>query len=167
MTGCIRLGLLTSLLLALGGCWPGRCGGALRGTPMVSFTGEHAPCTEGPACAERISPEASFHQRGDFARVEDPATLVAESGLTADSWFLVDEDGVVIPSHIEPTQHASAHSCASAVGFDLVVDAPLEPGVYRLVLLTERVRWPVLRQGIPASSWAGEPAVVQYYRVES
>jgi hypothetical protein len=157
--------LSLSLLAPLAGCWPGRCGGALRGTPRVTFTGEAAVCTEGPACAEEIPAEASFHQGGDFARVEDPGVLVGESGLSAESWFLADEAGVVIASHIVPEQHESAHSCASAVGFDLVVDAPLAPGVYRLVLMVDRVRWPVLRHGVALSSWDGERAIVQYYRV--
>ncbi|MFO7567414.1 MAG: hypothetical protein R6X02_32525 [Enhygromyxa sp.] len=155
------------LLGSASGCWPGRCGGALRGTPMVAFTGEHAPCTEGPSCAELISPERGFRQKGDYARVDDPSVLLAESGVDSRTWFLVDERDAIVPSRVEAIQHSSAHSCASAVGFELRPDAPLEPGVYRLVLLVERVRWPLLRGSVALSSWAGEPALVQYYRVEA
>ena len=138
---------------------------ALRGTPMVHFTGDHAPCTEGPACAERLEPDAGFHQRGDFARVDDPSALVAKAGMDAGSWFLVDESGATIPATIRAVQHDSAHSCASAIGFELVPELDLAPGVYRLVLLVEQVRWPVLRQGVALTSWDGQPAIVQYYRV--
>lgn len=158
--------LVVALAVSAVGCWPGRCGGALRGTPMVHFTGEHTPCTEGPACAERIEPDAGFHQRGDFARVDAPSTLVAEAGLDAATWFLVDERGAALPGRITAVQHDSAHSCASAIGFDLAPEAALEPGVYRLVLLVDRVRWQVLRQGVALTSWDGEAAIVQYYRVD-
>jgi len=147
------------------GCWPGRCGGALRGTPAVAFTGEHSPCTEGPSCAEVISADQGFHQNADSERVEDPSTLLAASGLDPQTWFLVDERGTVIPSRIDATQHDSAHSCASAAGFTLRPESPLEPGVYRLVLLVERVHWPILRGDVAMSSWEGEAALVQFYRV--
>lgn len=157
--------LLVALALLASGCWPGRCGGALRGTPMVHFTGEHAPCTTGPECAEPIEPETGFHQRGDFARVDDPSALISESGLDAESWFLVDQSGARIPARVSAVQHGSAHSCASAIGFDLEPERALAPGVYRLVLLVERVRWPVLRQGVALTSWEGQPAVVQFYEV--
>lgn len=166
MRGWIAIVLLSIVQLG-SGCWPGRCSGALRGTPRVNFTGEHAPCTDGPACAEPISAEMGFHQSGDFARVDDPSSLVGEAGLDAQSWFLVDEHDAVIASRIAASQHDSAHSCASAIGFSLQPEAPLEPGVYRLVLLVERVRWPVLRGGVELSSWAGEAAIVQYYRVDA
>ena len=157
---------LVALILFTSGCWPGRCGGALRGTPMVSFAGDHAPCTEGPQCAELIAADSGFHQRGDFARVDDPSSLLSSSGLAASSWFLVGEDDAPISSRIEAMQHASAHSCASAVGFDLVPEAPLPPGVYRLVLLVDRIHWSVLPQGVDVGTWEGEDAIVQFYRVE-
>lgn len=161
------VGLAALVGLALPGCWPGRCGGALRGTPMVSFAGGHAPCTEGPACAELVGPEVGFHQKGDFARVDEPEQLIASAGLSGETWFLVDASGARIASSITPQQHSSAHSCASAVGFDLRPDAALEPGVYRLVLLVDRVNWPLLRQGVDLSSWEGERALIQFYRVEA
>ncbi|PRQ09235.1 hypothetical protein [Enhygromyxa salina] len=157
--------IATALLGFASGCWPGRCAGVLRGTPRVSFTGEHQPCTDGPACAEEISPEQGFHQNGDFARVEDPAVLLESAAIGPQSWFLVDEAGAVMPSQITAMQHGSAHSCASAIGFDLVPNDPLAPGVYRLVLMTDRLEWSVLKLGVDASSYAGEPAIVQYYRV--
>jgi hypothetical protein len=162
-----RIALLAlAMPVALGGCWPGRCGGALRGTPRVGFGGEQQPCSAGPTCAEAIDADHGFHQKADFRRVEDPAALLEESGINARSWFLVDERGAAIPSQIEPIQHESAHSCASAAGFNLQPEAPLEPGVYRLVLLVERVRWPLLRGEVELGSYAGEPALVQYYRVD-
>jgi hypothetical protein len=160
-----RVLALTSLLAVVPGCWPGRCGGVLRGTPAIVFTGEHQPCTSGPDCAEPITPAQGFHQNGDFARVESPQELLDASAIGPESWFLVDEAGAVIPSQITAMQHNSAHSCASAIGFDLVPDAPLAPGVVRLVLLTDRLNWSILKFGVDASSYAGEPAIVQYYRV--
>jgi hypothetical protein len=155
----------TLALVLATGCWPGRCGGALRGTPTVTFTGEHTPCTAGPSCAEPITATQSFHQNADSERVDDPTTLIAASGLDPQSWFLVDEQGVVVPSRIAAQQHESAHSCASAAGFVLQPEASLAPGSYRLVLLVERVHWPLLRGDVALSSWAGEPALVQHYRV--
>jgi hypothetical protein len=148
------------------GCWPGRCGGALRGTPMVGFTGEHAPCTEGPSCAEVIPPERGFHQKGDYARVDDPAVLLGEAGIDAQTWFLLDERDAIVTSRIDAFQHNSAHSCASAIGFNLQPEAPLEPGVYRLVLLIDRLHWPLLRGDVAMSSHRGEAALVQFYRVD-
>jgi hypothetical protein len=133
---------------------------------MVAFTGEHAPCTEGPSCAEVIAAEQGFHQKADYARVDDLAVLLAESGIDAQTWFLVDERDAIVASRIEPIQHSSAHSCASAVGFNLLPEVPLEPGVYRLVLLVDRVRWPLLRGSVALSSYRGEPALVQFYRVD-
>lgn len=157
--------MLVGVLQLASACWPGRCGGALRGTPTVTFVGDRSPCTDGPECAQPITPEQSFHQNADSSRVEDPSTLITAAGLDASTWFLIDERDSVIASRIEALQHESAHSCASAAGFVLRPAAPLEPGVYRLVLLVERVKWPLLRQGVALSSWAGEPALVQFYRV--
>jgi hypothetical protein len=148
------------------GCWPGRCGGALRGTPRVTFTGERSQCTDGPSCAELISSEQSFHQSADSDLVDDPVVLLERAGLDANSWFLVDERGELVPSRIEAVQHTSAHSCASAAGFVLQPLAPLEAGDYRLVLLVERVKWPLLRGNVSLSSWGSEPALVQFYRVD-
>ena len=133
---------------------------------MVRFTGDHAPCTAGPACAESIPSDIAFHQRGDFARVDEPSTLLGSAGLDAQAWFLVDADGSRISSRIDALQHDSAHSCASAVGFELRPELALAPGVYRLVLLVDRVAWPVLSQGVDVGSWEGERAIVQFYRVE-
>jgi len=132
---------------------------------MVELTGEHAPCTSGPACAESITAEQGFHQKADYQRVDDPAVLLAAAGIGSQTWFLVDEHDAVVASRIEAIQHRSAHSCASAAGFNLLPEAPLEPGVYRLVLLVDRLSWPLLRGRVELSSWAGEAALVQYYRV--
>jgi hypothetical protein len=93
--------------------------------------------------------------------------LLQASAIGPESWFLVDEHESVVPSQITAIQHDSAHSCASAIGFDLVPNAPLRPGVYRLVLLTERINWSVIRFGVELSSYAGEPAIVQFYRVSA
>jgi hypothetical protein len=160
-----KLWLLAVLPVLLGGCWPGRCGGALRGTPRVHFGEDHAPCTRGSVCAEVVSPDVRFRQGGDFARVDDLATLLASSGLDATTWFLVDQYDSVVASRIEPKQHSAAHSCASAIGFELIPEAPLAGGEYRLVLLVERISWPVLRQGTELTLWNGEPAIVQFYQV--
>lgn len=164
-TARVRLVVFTTLITIAPGCWPGRCGGVLRGTPAVTFVGERQTCTEGPACAEPISPDQGFHQNGDFARVDAPEVLLEASGIGPESWFLVDQAGTLVPSRITASQHDSAHSCASAIGFDLVPDAPLAPGVYRLVILSERLEWSILRGGVESSTYAGEPAIVQYYRV--
>lgn len=154
------------LSLTASGCFPGRCEGALRGTPLVLLTMDAKVCTGGPACAESISTTPTFHQNGDYQTIDDPNKLLALSGLSAATWFLVDANGTVVPSHITPSYNKNAHGCASAATFVLSPKAPLAPGFYRIVMLHEKLRWDVLRKGVAVSRWGNEPAIVQFYRVD-
>jgi hypothetical protein len=160
--------ITAALVLALEtGC--GRCGGALRGP--------HTTCTAGPACATPMEAEQQFVLVADFGQVKNydewqvQERLLEESGIGPQSWFLVDEQGTVVPSRIHAQQYrrtcgfAPRFRCEASTIFVLIPEAPLELGVHRLVLLVERVHWPLLDDD-SLSSWNDEPALVLFYRIE-
>jgi hypothetical protein len=154
---------LTAIGLATGGCG-GECDGALRGAPRSSGKD---PCTEGPGCAVVISAEPRFSQNADHAYVDDPERLLEEANLTTETWFLLDEMDGHVESELEARANDTAHSCASLVTFTLEPLEPLEPGVYRMVLLTGALAWSQARKDVQETTFEGTRAIVQYYRVEA
>jgi hypothetical protein len=156
--------VLVAFVSIMGGCG-GECDGALRGAP--SYAGQTEPCTEGAACATPLRPEPRFSQNADHAYVDDSERLLDEANMTPDTWFLLDEMDEQVASEIGVFVNDTAHSCASAVTFTLEPLEPLEPGVYRLVLLTEEVAWPQARKDVEETDFEGTRAIVHWYRVES
>jgi hypothetical protein len=142
----------------------GECDGALRGPP--GSAGKD-PCTEGPGCAVVIPAEPRLSQNADHAYVDDPERLLEEANLTPETWFLLDEMDGRIESELEARANDTAHSCASLVTFTLEPFEPLEPGNYRMVLLTGALAWPQARKDVQETTFEGTRAIVQYYRVEA
>ena len=158
----LRASLMLIAIGVLHGCG-GECDGALRGPPR--YAGRMNPCMTGPACAETIPPQPRFSQNADHAYVDDPKRLLEASNLTEDTWFLLDELDDRIESVVEAQANDTAHSCASLVTFTLAPLEPLEPGVYRLVLLTGELAWPQALKNVKESTFEGTRAIVHYYRV--
>jgi hypothetical protein len=139
--------LALAALLALPACWPGRCEGGFR-----ALLPQQA----------RITPATGFWVNADSSR-RTPDELLASSGISAESLFLVGPGGPV-PAAIAASSVDSAHSCASAASFSLTPAAPLPPGDYHLVLRLDLAKWPAVRSG-EVSQHDGHRAMVRRYTV--
>jgi hypothetical protein len=134
---CAALGLALGLTTTGAGC--GSCDGAVRELNVRSA----AVCSL-EDCAEsggvyRVGPDVNLRIVGDGPN-EESGPLLSDSGVGADTFFILDEGGQRVPATV--TGDAGGHTCRRGVGFTLTPDEPLAPGTYTAVLLLEDLSWP-------------------------
>jgi len=149
--------------LAPSGC--GYCQGALRDLPRATRFGEQtAPCVNGLECAEKVDASATFKHRGDCRGQVSNEDVLAQSKVSAESWFLLSDSGSVVPSDISAYNNQTAHTCNRACEFYLKPIEPLAPGHYRLVMLVDKTAWRWIGN-VQYSEYNGQKAIVTYYEV--
>jgi len=149
--------------LVLAGC--GHCDGALR--MMRSQLAELYTWPQKPdrrPAAEPVAIEVNDSFRivadGPLSQSEE---LLASSGIDSSAWFLVDQStGKRVAAEI--SADSGGHMCLNGVGFNLKPQEPLAPGSYLLVLLLDRVKWPLVEEA-ERRSYQGRPAMTRRYLV--
>lgn len=131
----------------LGGC--GHCDGAIR-SMQASTDGDP------------VAPDVSFTLTADGPGSMSSDELLADAGITPDTWTLYDGAGRPVAATLFGDW--GGHVCLNGNTFTLVPDAPLEPGEHTLVLRIDALAWEYIGDAAPGS-WDGEPALVQEYVV--
>lgn len=157
---------LVALWLVLPGC--GHCDGAVRRqkASLTEWCGKDCPevTVEGDARTLDVEPNETFRLTADFRRERSSDVILAASGISTRTWFLVGPAGEPVAATI--TGDTGGHMCRNGAGFNLRPVAPLSDGDYALVLLLDGIRWPYLGD-TPASDFRGKRAYVRRYRVRA
>lgn len=138
---------LLSFLLA--GC--GHCDGAIR---WMGVDGE----TSGT-----VAPDVSFRIVGDGPGSMSSEELLADAGIDASTWFLLDPAGATVPATLSADW--GGHACLNGNTFHLTPDAPLAEGDHTLVLRLDAIDWDFLPGEVETADWEGETALVQAWTV--
>lgn len=140
-----RIGWLVAGAVGWAGC--GHCEGGIR-----AMEGGEA------------SPDDGFSIVADGPGSVTSEELVADAGIDAEAWFLLDAAGEPVPATISGDW--GGHSCFEGNTFTLVPDAPLAPGDYTLVLILDAIAWDYLGDEGAVETWDGERALVEAVTVE-
>jgi hypothetical protein len=155
---------LLCAVAALSGC--GHCDGAVRRQKanLTEWCGKECPdiTVERDAQTLAIKPNETFRLTADFRRERSSDVILAASGISDRTWFLVGPSGEPVSATI--TGDTGGHMCLNGAGFTLRPLAPLPEGEYALVLLLDDIRWPYLGD-TPASEFRGKRAYIRRYRV--
>lgn len=134
--------------LTLPACWPGHCGGAIRGV--------------NPEPGEPFAATSYWWLNVDTGEKSGPA-LLAASKITAENVLLAGPQGR-ISVDLDARIATSAHSCASAGSIEIKPRAPLVPGDYTLVILLDQIAFPAIDDD-DVGTWQGHRAIVRRYQV--
>lgn len=140
---------LLLLLLPLG-C--GHCDGGIRWMGSWSETDPGV-----------VPPDATFGLVGDGPGSRSSEELLADAGIDATTWFLLDPAGQPVDAALSGDW--GGHTCLNGNTFTLAPGAPLAPGDHTLVLRLEAIAWDFLPGDVEASTWEGEEALVQAWTV--
>lgn len=150
----------------LAGC--GHCDGAVRRqkASLSEWCGKDCPdvSAESDARTLVVKPKETFRLMGDFRHERSSDVILEASGISEQTWFLVDAAGARVPAKI--TGDTGGHMCFNGAGFDLRPLAPLAEGEYVLVLLVDDIRWPYVGFS-PVTGFRGKRAYVRRYRVQA
>lgn len=146
-------------MLAGAGC--GHCDGAIRELRIksVDVCGLEE-CTETSGVTQ-AGPDLSVRIVGDGPN-DESASLLADSGIGEESFFLLDENDERVAAGI--TGDAGGHSCRNGVGFNLQPEEPLAVGTYTVVLVLDDLAWPKVGRA-ETQSWEGRTAFVREIEV--
>ena len=149
--------------LFVAGC--GHCDGALR-----LMRSQRAELYAWPKKADSqkatepiaIAADDSFRIIADGPLAKS-ADLLTDAGIDSSNWFLIDQStGKKVPAEI--TADSGGHMCLNGVGFNLKPQEPLSPGDYLLVLILDRVNWPLVEKD-ERRSYQGLPAMTRRFVV--
>ncbi len=105
-----------------------------------------------------VAPDATFSILADGPGSMTSDELLADAGIDAETWFLLDDTGAVVPSAVFGDW--GGHSCLNGNTFTLAPDAPLAPGAYTLVLRVDALAWDYIGEEDALDTYEGEPALV-------
>lgn len=158
---CAALGVVLGLGLSAGGAGCGSCDGALRELEVRSVDVCKLEDCVADGGVYRVGPDVNLRVVGDGPN-EESGPLLRDSGVAADTFFLLDKDGQRVAATIGAD--AGGHTCRNGVGFSLTPDEPLAPGTYTAVLLLDDLAWP-LTGGAAVQRHEGKDAFVRQLEV--
>jgi len=141
-----RIAFLILLLAWVPACWPGKCGGAIRGVNPQDKT---------------VGPKTRFWLNMD-TNEKDGTAMLTSSGISTQTIVLEGPSGPV-PFTLSGSIATSAHSCASAGSISIQPVADLAPGTYVLAVLLDVIRWPAIDDD--AETFRGHRAIVRRFTV--
>ncbi|MBZ5710737.1 Ig-like domain-containing protein [Nannocystis pusilla] len=161
IAACAALGVVLGLGLTAAGAGCGNCDGAIRELVVRSADACHLEDCVEDGGVYHVGPDVSLRVVGDGPN-EESEPLLSDSGVAADTFFLLDQDGQRVAATVGAD--AGGHACRRGVGFNLTPDEPLAPGTYTAVLLLDDLAWP-LAGGAAVQRHEGKDAFVRQLEV--